>query len=302
MRLRQLGTTHTVVFFAPPEVNQSILDVRENRDKDVEVANTSNRSFGFSTVGLRPYTQPITSFDVVRWLLEQTCRANEQLQPLYFAQGLDFCRRFQAAVDEPDFLTKVGPRTTYLATLLQQEQQTLVELYAPKPKQRPHAIDEQQWCTSLAGFVTHLQSRKAAFQDDGCAVQPLALQEVEQEREVAFEVEAVRSVQKPRLFHARVFPGLHPDLRRFVKTGYLPAPPTGGESLLQVLARTALGKKHGIALHAGSCRLFASIELSRTVHLFRGESNDNFIVSLLPIMIAQRCFTWVTANGKSSVK
>jgi hypothetical protein len=32
MRLRQLGTTQSVVFFAPPEVHQSILDLQKKVD------------------------------------------------------------------------------------------------------------------------------------------------------------------------------------------------------------------------------------------------------------------------------
>ena len=74
MRLRQLGTTQSVVWFAPPEVHQSILDVRQKMSGD-----------------------PITSYDVVHWLLEQTCVQIEQLQPLYISQGNDFCRRAQVS-------------------------------------------------------------------------------------------------------------------------------------------------------------------------------------------------------------
>lgn len=70
MRLRQLGTTQSVVWFAPPEVHQSILDVRQKKSGD-----------------------SINSYDVVHWLLEQTCVQIEQLQPLYISQGNDFCRR-----------------------------------------------------------------------------------------------------------------------------------------------------------------------------------------------------------------
>jgi hypothetical protein len=69
------------MFFAPPEVHQSILDLREKRNGDT-----------------------IDSYDVLCWLLEQTCSGIEQLQPLYHLQGMEFCRRTQAALDNSDFL------------------------------------------------------------------------------------------------------------------------------------------------------------------------------------------------------
>jgi hypothetical protein len=94
MRLRQLGTTQSVKFFAPPEVYQSILDLR-------------GKSKG----------ERIDSYDVICWLLEQTCRGIEQLQPLYYAQGMDFCRRTQASLDNSDFLANEVHREAYLSSI-----------------------------------------------------------------------------------------------------------------------------------------------------------------------------------------
>ena len=56
MRLRQLGTTQSVVWFAPPEVHQSILDCQG-----------------------KGASAHIDSSDVVMWLLEQTCRFTRKL-------------------------------------------------------------------------------------------------------------------------------------------------------------------------------------------------------------------------------
>lgn len=60
MRMRQLAMSQSVVFFAPPEVNHSILDLRNEKAGD-----------------------HIDSYDVICWLIEQTCSGIEQLQPLY---------------------------------------------------------------------------------------------------------------------------------------------------------------------------------------------------------------------------
>lgn len=64
MRLRQLGTTQSITFIAPPEVDQSILDMRQ-----------------------KGRTGYIDSYDVIVWLLTQTCDNIRDLQPLHYANA-----------------------------------------------------------------------------------------------------------------------------------------------------------------------------------------------------------------------
>ncbi|KMU80414.1 hypothetical protein CISG_02265 [Coccidioides immitis RMSCC 3703] len=191
MRLRQLATTQSVVFFAPPEVHQSILDLQGKQNGDY-----------------------VDSNDVVCWLLKQTCLGIEQMQPLYYSQGMDFCRRVQTGVDNPQFLANSAQRRAYCSVLRQNEKQTLEELYKPASKGKA-AKSGTSYATEIAKFVKDLGRRRKDFQDFGGAVHGSALQEVEQEREVAFEVEAVREVQKPVHYVALSFPGLHPDIVNF---------------------------------------------------------------------------------------
>lgn len=73
MRLRRLSTTQSVMFLAPPEVYQSIPDLRTKTFPNRKVS--------------------VDSFDVVVWLLENSCANVEQLYPLFIAQGTDFSRR-----------------------------------------------------------------------------------------------------------------------------------------------------------------------------------------------------------------
>ena len=111
MRLRQLGTTQSVVFFAPPEVHHSILDVCKKID------------------GRPTYSSHIDSSHVVTWFLEQTCPVNEHLQNLYLAQGADFCRRIGAQWKNLNFLTDHCHREAYLKVVQHPERQTLEQLY-----------------------------------------------------------------------------------------------------------------------------------------------------------------------------
>lgn len=87
MRLRQLGTTQSVAFLAPPEVYRSILDVRRAHTHEL------------------PRPVILTSVDVVRWLLEQSCKANEQMMALHFSQCQDFCRRTDIVWKYTNFAT-----------------------------------------------------------------------------------------------------------------------------------------------------------------------------------------------------
>jgi hypothetical protein len=258
MRLRQLGTTQSVLFFAPPEVNQSILDLRNKKE------------------GVK-----IDSFDVVYWLLEQTCDGIEQLLPLYYSQGMDFCRRTQACLENSAFLANTEQREAYLNSLRQIEQQSLAQLYGVSAKKKPLKTLAST-SPQIILFMNELDSRRNAFQDSGEAVHASALQEVEQEREVAYEVEAVREVQKPVHYTAFRFPPIHRDVLNFANTGRLAADSAGYELAFDALGRTLLGTKYKVSSKATSGRLFVSTEFTRTVK-FPGRPYDHFQVNILSV-------------------
>ena len=237
MRLRQLATTQSVTFFAPPEVFQSISDYRKKSSSSI-----------------------IDSHDVICWLLEQTCSGIEQLQPLYWSQGKDFLNRSQALMSFPHFVTDETQRADYLKILKQRERQTLEELYAPRLRaktKRTVQISDPR----LQAFMKDLDTRKKGFRDTGDAVHASALQEVEQEREVAYEVEAVREIQKPIHYSPLTFGGLHRDILLFARRGILTAKSPGYEPMTRTLSYTATGRKHTLdACMVG--KLYVSAESS----------------------------------------
>ncbi|KAI1771547.1 hypothetical protein F4818DRAFT_454673 [Hypoxylon cercidicola] len=256
MRLRQLGTTQSVMFFAPPEVNQSIRDLCSKKDNEY-----------------------VDSYDVIRWLINNTCDGIEQLQPLYYAQGIDFCNRMQAAKDFPEFLTDEDQRAAFLSAVKHKERQTLQQLYAPQAKSKTNV--PLKYSHEVARFVKELETRRKTFQDTGQAVHASALQEVEQERETEreteFEVEAVRQLQKPLAYTPHKFPGLHKDLDTFARTGRIPAGSDNFIQVLRALSRTALGRRYKINYDVNSSPLFISTEFERTVKLIIESVNDNFM-------------------------
>ncbi|KAH7082745.1 hypothetical protein BKA63DRAFT_433265 [Paraphoma chrysanthemicola] len=256
MRLRLLGKSQAVTFFSPPEVHQSILDLRK-------AAKAS------------PFI-PLSSVDVIRWLLDQSCNAIEQLEPLYFNQGINFLHRAQAKLEYPDYLDDTESRDAYLEVVRSKELQTLQQLYGPKHQQRSPAIKISTFAACLRGFVSDVLQRRKDFQDRGFAVHSSALEEVEQEREVEFEVESVREVQPPVHFKAFKVPKLHQDLENLATTGTMPASSDALQPAIYALQKTDLATKHATITAANAAaRLLVSTQFTRTVST--NEPNDNFL-------------------------
>lgn len=265
MRLRQLGTTQSIVFFAPPEVHQSILDICRKRQGDV-----------------------IDSSHVVHWLLEQTCCANEQMQKLYISQGIDFCRRTNAQLEHASFLTDKFQRTAYVKKIQYPDRQSLEQLYGGTITTQLSSLGKMSSIT-LDDFMRKLIDQKRAANSSRGAIHAVhgsALEEVEQEREVESQVEEVRRVQKPPHHVALAFPGLHMAVSRFVSDGDLGGG-EGYEHAATALGHTQIGQGYQI-IPPTTSRLFVSAEFMRTIQLPKNSRDDYFLVSSFPILHLSR--------------
>ncbi|ROV95602.1 hypothetical protein VSDG_05251 [Cytospora chrysosperma] len=252
MRLRQLATTQSVEFFAPPEVDQSIRDFCRLPGKTV-----------------------ISSAHVITWLLEQTCRANEQLTNLHLAQGVDYCRRMNGQWSNPKFLTDNVHRMELLNVIQQPERQSLEQQYGPITDASTRGSADEVSYAELKGFMSKLttQRKSMAQKANKHGMHSSALEEVEQQREVEVEVEEVRHVQKHKRYEALKFPSLHPAIEHFARTGKL----IGNDGYVHAfdsLQNTTIGQKYDVG-GTGS-RFFVSQEFTRTV-LLRKEKADNFL-------------------------
>lgn len=263
MRLRQLATTQSITFFAPPEVYRSILDMCHEKHGMLDMCRGKPRTH-------------IDSFDVVHWLLEQTCRNNELLQSLFYAQGVDFCRRTNAFLRYPKFLSEKADKSALLDVIKLPEQMTLNELYGPvQGAQRSN--ESYDLSPGLSEITKELEKYRLCFEDSSLPLQNSVMEEVEQEREVEFQVEEVRQVQRPRHYKGLCFPGLHPAISSFVQTGLLDGG-SGFEPAGTFLAKTRLGEKYNVRT-LGS-RLFVSAEFTHTIRIAQENSDDTFLVSL----------------------
>lgn len=293
MRLRQLGTTQSIAFMAPPEVHQSIMDVRQ-KSKDI----------------------PVDSSDVIHWLLIQTCATNWDLQPLYFAQGMDFCRRMQGASKYRQFLTCPEDRAAFIKVLQRRDHRILEELYSPlthNNSDRELSMDNEfaDFKGKLKSFSHELEESFRRMSLNLGSVQSSSLEEVEQKREVELQVEEERQLQKPGVMKALKFPGLHPAISKFVDTGVLDTTERGFDADM-VLKSVQLGARYDKRVLSLVSHLYVSPEFLKTVQSKKGIKHDHYLVShnyhgfifsfsfkLIFLNLTQRPVNWLLWSEKS---
>ncbi|RAL63869.1 hypothetical protein DID88_003512 [Monilinia fructigena] len=180
-----------------------------------------------------------------------------RLRQLATTQAITF---FAPPEVNQNFLTDAGQREQYLDTLRQKEQLSLERLYGVKTKSKA-VVGSGTLTPRISDYVKELDAMRKNFRDNGDAVHHSALQEVEQEREVAYEIEAVREMQKPTHCAAWSFPGLDKDIVTFTRTGRLPAGSTCCEQAFLALRKTSL---------------YVSKEFLRSVKV-TSQPHDNFL-------------------------
>ena len=184
MRMRQLGKGHSVMFFAPGEVDRRIRSLDSN---------------GRATRGR------IHVVDVLRWAMHETCEDIRHHLPFWVQQGLDHHKRFAAY--------KSHGVTRGLKVLrdawLQRESRTLEEMYSVAP------------CAWVNPEINRVPSLSQRIEQLGITKLIDVRIAEEQEREVDHEVELERQVERPsRVQPAKHI--LCREIRTFVETGDLP--------------------------------------------------------------------------------
>jgi hypothetical protein len=182
MRMRQLGKGHSVIFFAPGEVDRQIRSVIPGR---------------------LACEDPINVADVLRWAMHETCEDILHHLPYWVQQGLDHHKRLAAY--------KTYGTSRDLKKLekawLQRESRTLDEMYSVSPQSEIPEIDS---VPALRERIKQLGIGKVV---DARIAE-------EQEREASHEVEWERHVERPPKAQPAKH-ALSPDIRRFVETGII---------------------------------------------------------------------------------
>ena len=173
MRLRELAHGQSLVFFAPPEVHQSIIDVTG-----------------------RP-AKKLTGYDVVAWSLEQSCLNIERSQPLRVIQGISHQRRqhmldtfFGEFPGHDDLARDVNWSKEFIKEFREKEEHPLQNLYGPISV----ANDVFAGAPDNA-IVRELREMWRSVDSNFSAITSM---HEEHEREVAPEIEKEVAVQRPQ--------------------------------------------------------------------------------------------------------
>lgn len=155
--MRKLGNGHSVMFFAPIEVDRSIRSAARKSDADsVDVA------------------------DILHWAMLETCTDIQMRASHWIQQGLDFKMRHSA-------WNKLSSSPASISTLktawLQPEERTLEDMYAPCSSPQPLRI-----------FDPEIEKKREELGVSSISERTM---DEEQEREVVHEVERERQVERP---------------------------------------------------------------------------------------------------------
>ncbi|KAF5564196.1 hypothetical protein FPHYL_4816 [Fusarium phyllophilum] len=258
MRLRQLATTQSIAFVAPPEVYTSVLSLRSTHSPKIAAS------------------QPLKSTDIVQWLLEQSCEASDNMMSLHIAQGFDFCRRTDALLEFRKSSQKKKARDRLLQETQQPEGQTLEQLYGPKEKASSTGLKVIK-SAHLQSFVKDLHGLEADLVKHQRQASSSAFDEVEQEREVEFEVHQLREKQNPTHLTALEFPGLDKAIVQFCEESVVELASLQFIQALDLIGDTYLGLKYGIKAKGTSSKLLVSKEFSRTVQTPKAETSRHLM-------------------------
>lgn len=168
-------------------------------------------------------------------------------------------------------------RNAYISVLKQKEQQTLQQLYQLKVKSKSKLVtDENSTSLRLVQFIKKLEIRRKVFQDIENAVHSFALQEIEQEKKVAFEIEIIREVQKQKHYSSLTFRDLHRNIVVFVNTERLTANSVDYEQWFMTFRHIIMSQKHEIRSETMTFKLYVSTEFVRTLNFSSARLADNF--------------------------
>ncbi|KAF8434569.1 hypothetical protein L210DRAFT_3453923 [Boletus edulis BED1] len=227
MRMRKLGHGHSVMFFAPPEVDHNIRAVVAKTNPDT----------------------PVTTVDILCWAIRETWNDIQQRAPYWAQQGMSHKSRYNAWSQ----FARGGLTLKKLTDAwLQPDLKSLADLYAPcettHPSSTLSALDPEilQRCKNL-----------------GVLSLPKARMDEEQEREVHREREREREVELPPEAEALQH-FAHPEVEKFVKTGIVPQLHSG--SAFQP-AFAILGKSSAATCDADvwSPRILATLDFRETI-------------------------------------
>jgi len=259
MRMRKLGHTQSVVFVAPPEVDNSIRILLK-----------------------LPSDYEISSREVVKWTIYQSCLALKSQRSLWILRGLAHSKRRMACQKHIHHDGQVHNSAAYLETIREQESRPVSEMYQvlrSGQKTLPYKFNALEKEDPIVKQLLEewQQTDAEAFQDCG--------KHEEQEREVLHEVEQEREVQRPRALNP--YPGsINQTLLQIIHTGTASLPLVGLRNAFTILETTSIGRR--FVLENWPKNLIMTEDFARTVKATQNSPIDDFLRPVNWVLKAKR--------------
>ncbi|KAH0834166.1 hypothetical protein J3R83DRAFT_11472 [Lanmaoa asiatica] len=186
MRMRKLGHGHSIMFFAPLEVDRRIRCVAGKASDPLYVIDT---------------------MDILHWAIRETCDDIQQRAPHWAQQGMDHASRYDAWTS---FCRGQLTSKALSEKWLQPEAKRLEDLYAPHN-------------TSNHALLTASAIHRRCIELGILSLRDVSMDE-EQERELTHEAERERQVERPPRVPPASH-SIHPDVVAFVRTGIVSTNP-----------------------------------------------------------------------------
>ncbi|KAG9090216.1 hypothetical protein FRC06_001164, partial [Ceratobasidium sp. 370] len=192
MRMRKLGHGQSVIFCAPTEIDTQIRNAASLTSAD-----------------------QIHALDVLRWAMLETCKELEHHISHWAQQGVDYHRRADAQRD----FAQSGDIDTLKGGWTSPESRSLQGMYGASGSTATFSESFTQTAFGIDNMKQRLESLGLSRLEDPSM-------DEEQEREVSHEVERERQIERPPKLQPAAHI-VHEDVRCFVRTGFVPANPTG---------------------------------------------------------------------------
>jgi hypothetical protein len=206
MRMRKLGSDHSVVFLAPEEV---IRRIRVFRGAGLE-------------------TTTIDSSDVLAWTMSETCKQLQDNLPLWADQGLNYTARQEATDGYERGEIKISE---FLSTIQEPEARSLKELYDIASRHPDPFFEVELEDESQRGTIRERCLKYGVISTKASQVQE------EQERELAHEKEVERQVERSQGASAEPH-SFMAEIERFMTTGVFRKASSAFVSLSECLRHT----------------------------------------------------------------
>ena len=217
--MRQLGHGHSIMWFAPLEVDRRIRSVASKGPSDV-----------------------IDTADILQWAIRETCDDIERRTPHWAQQGMDHTSRY---ADWTSFCRGELSSEQLSDKWLQPEAKRLEDLYGPHKTLSSALINEvtknKKKKKKKFGLSAAPDIRQRCIELGVVCLRDVSMDE-EQEREVIHEVERQRQVERP----SRVLPAthsIHQAVVDFVQTGVVPTMTKGFCRAFETLDATSAAPK-----------------------------------------------------------